>query len=123
MKRRNGLHDFSIHEDSKGTKRTRLHVMQGGRCYLCSGAFTRRGNRCTDDHVTPKRMGGTRKGNILLACGPCNWEKGDRAPTACEALLCVSIYLRMPASDVEQGWHEANRFIPLRARLAMQAAE
>lgn len=118
--------DFSEDRGNVGTKFKRLYAVQGARCYLCREPFTRR-NMPSEDHVRPKskmaRGRPKRPGNILLACGPCNWGKGDREPHPCEVIFLTSIYLRMPGVDRGPRWMKANRFIPLRARLAAQAVE
>lgn len=62
----------------------------GGRCCYCNGVLTRetRGNRrdstATGEHITPLAsapggiMGGTRFGNMALACHGCNHERGTK---------------------------------------------
>lgn len=74
-------------------RRADLLQFQGRRCYLC-GKWMR---RPSDDHVVPKRMGGRRGRNILLAHSGCNAAKADRAPFACELLFASAVYDRIEA--------------------------
>lgn len=56
------------------------YVVQRGRCLYC-GARKPMGDM-TQDHVTPKRQGGSHTAhNVALCCLPCNEQKGDRIPT------------------------------------------
>jgi 5-methylcytosine-specific restriction endonuclease McrA len=48
------------------------------RCHICGRRFTKK-NPATIDHVTPLVLGGTNDlGNLALAHGSCNSEKGGR---------------------------------------------
>src|ERR1019366_6122295 len=47
-------------------------------CQYCGKEFVSKD--LTLDHVTPKCYGGKKLWtNIVLACGPCNWERGNNA--------------------------------------------
>ncbi len=81
--------------DRSRFRRRRADLMKflGRRCYLC-GKWMR---RPSDDHVVPKRLGGRRGRNILLAHSACNAAKADRAPYPCELLLTAAVYDRIEA--------------------------
>lgn len=84
-----------------GRRRAVLWELQRGRCYLCGKKMRRvrhtRPEVASDDHVMPKRLGGTRLNNILLAHRRCNLAKADRAPHPCEQLFAAIIYERIAA--------------------------
>lgn len=61
--------------DSKRRK-IKLMKLYGKRCAYCKNTFSRR--TLTEDHVIPKCLGSGRIGNIVLACEPCNKEKGNK---------------------------------------------
>ena len=65
--------------------RKRQWAKQNGLCYYCSVSLKNR--RTNVEHVIPMSRGGTNKAkNLLLPCGPCNKEKGNRKPTKDERL-------------------------------------
>lgn len=50
-----------------------------GRCYHCGGSFPR--EALTMDHLVPLARGGrSTKKNVVVACKPCNNEKGCLFP-------------------------------------------
>lgn len=65
--------------------RRALFLFQNGRCYLCGETLNPRSPKTTFDHVDPDNR--KLEGNALLACGPCNQLKADRAPYACELMF------------------------------------
>lgn len=69
-------------------RRTVIAALQGFRCYLCGEEFADVA-LATEEHVVPRALGGKTRENILMACQPCNVEKGHREPRPCEV-----IYLR-----------------------------
>lgn len=83
---------MSLKEDKRRWKRKRaaLFIAQRKCCYLCCKRMYP-GNGSTDDHVTPKSLGGRRENNILLAHRKCNARKADRAPFPCEVLFLAAI--------------------------------
>lgn len=53
-----------------------MYLKQKGRCYYCGSRFSIR--KMTKDHLVPKGKGGSDSlSNYVLACYPCNHEKGD----------------------------------------------
>lgn len=112
-------------EQARAHKFRRIYELQGGRCYLCGDPFESQA-KATDDHVTPKAMGGRRTANILHACRGCNHAKSHRAPRPCELIYLEAINRSLPRHDLKRasGKHvELPPFTPLRQRLAAQAAE
>lgn len=67
----------------------KLYHRQGGKCFYCSQPiqlvpWSHQGNKplgYTKDHFFAKSKGFTLKGNMVLACYPCNTEKDARPPT------------------------------------------
>ncbi len=56
--------------------RRKLKRFYGNKCYYCTCAFTS-GQKVTLDHKMPRSRGGTDDiSNIVLACWPCNQDKG-----------------------------------------------
>jgi 5-methylcytosine-specific restriction endonuclease McrA len=54
-----------------------LYSRDGGICQYCGDKIGM--SAATIDHVTPRSRGGKNTWeNVCLACGPCNYEKGDR---------------------------------------------
>lgn len=102
----------------------RVWDAQAGRCFLCPDDFTP-DDWPTWEHVRPRSTGGDRRGNVLLAHSDCNNRKGRRDAYPCEMIFLVAINERLPKVD-EAGWlkrHGVAPFIPLRQRLAVEAAE
>lgn len=85
-----------------------LLCAQNGRCFYCEAAFdgprtrhhSKPGREWTKDHLLPLAHGHGAKGNIILACGKCNAEKGDRPATPAE--IRHAIELRAQAAK----WYE-----------------
>lgn len=61
---------------SKGhdTWRHKQFLAQGGTCYYCDEPLN--GARINEEHVIPKKHGGSIK-DLVLACARCNKEKGN----------------------------------------------
>lgn len=52
-------------------------IAHNARCYYCQKALAK--DEVTMDHVVPMLRGGrSTKGNVVMACKPCNNEKKDR---------------------------------------------
>lgn len=84
---------------------------QGGKCFYCGcRIYIRPPSTPVDigrernlemrphtlDHVTPSTKGGKHSGkNLVLACGPCNNDKGDRMPTP-EELSALASIVKLP---------------------------
>lgn len=61
----------------KGRRNTVFH-RDGGRCRYCGAEIL---TDYTLDHVVPRvQGGGSTLDNLVLACRPCNTEKGGRTP-------------------------------------------
>lgn len=59
--------------------RESIYIRDNGRCQYCERPIGRR--ESTYDHVIPKCRGGdTHWENIVLACRPCNQQKGSKTP-------------------------------------------
>jgi 5-methylcytosine-specific restriction endonuclease McrA len=86
---RHGL-DPAIRNRSKPL-RSRIWLAQGKRCYLCNREIALAS--ATDEHVTPRSKGGRTRSNILVADGPCNVRKANRAPYPCEILYLAYVNL------------------------------
>lgn len=61
-----------------------------GVCFYC-GTFLTKGHPLrTVDHVIPRAKGGAnRMWNLVVACKPCNRDKGDREPTSEELAVIM----------------------------------
>lgn len=78
----------------------RLLIWQQRRCYLCAckmnyvayHGWMHDQRFATFDHVVPRKWGGKRGGNVLLACRACNTAKADRIPTVCEMFYLREAY-------------------------------
>lgn len=85
-----------------------VYTRDKGRCQYCGEGLTRR--TATLDHVLPRSRGGkTVWTNVVVACMPCNQEKGDRTPEEAGFVL-----LREP---------ERPRHLPETLRLAVKRSE
>jgi 5-methylcytosine-specific restriction endonuclease McrA len=57
--------------------RSNIYRRDGGRCVWCDRHLDMRD--ATLDHVTPKSAGGgNTQQNLVLACSPCNFSRGNR---------------------------------------------
>ena len=66
------------YENTSSVRFTKSNVLLRDQfmCQYCGEEFL--GSELTLDHVHPKSMGGKKSwDNIVCACGPCNWERGD----------------------------------------------
>lgn len=60
------------------------NLIANARCYYCTTPVSR--NQATMDHIVPLAQGGRSvKGNVVVACKPCNSAKRDR--TAAEWMI------------------------------------
>lgn len=65
-----------INSKRKIRKKRTVVARDGQRCFYCQDEFPL--DELTLDHVVPKSRGGTNENeNLVLACGPCNWDKGS----------------------------------------------
>lgn len=84
-------------------RRTVIAALQDFRCYLCGHEFADV-SLATEEHVVPRARGGKTRENILMACQPCNVEKGHREPRPCELLYLRAVNFALangaPASRV-----------------------
>lgn len=56
-----------------------IYARDHGNCQYCGNRVAR--NEFTYDHVVPRTQGGsTEWGNVVVACVPCNQQKGGRTP-------------------------------------------
>lgn len=78
-----------------------LCAAQDGRCFYCNGLFcgqsgtrmkTRKVGRWTRDHLRARSNGHGLGGNTVLACAPCNMNKGAREPTDDELTRASMIF-------------------------------
>lgn len=72
----------------------RLLEAQGGFCGICGERLRR---SPSVDHVVPRCHGGRNDGNRIIAHVPCNFRKGDRAPTGCELVMLAAVNARLAA--------------------------
>lgn len=60
-------------------RRQRLAARDGARCFYCECDLEPDSVVATADHVIPACRGGSNQlGNLVLACKPCNTDKGDQ---------------------------------------------
>jgi len=60
-------------------KARQQYQLQSGRCAWCSRDFPL--EKMTRDHAIPRSLGGSPDwDNIVLACEPCNYRRGDNLP-------------------------------------------
>ena len=69
--------------------RLRLYEAQGGVCAICGQKMGR--SKVTIEHVTPRKAGGHRPGNIVAAHAKCNNRKAARPPTGCELIWLAAV--------------------------------
>ncbi len=75
--------------------RENVYTRDKGRCAYCGTKIKR--SEATYDHVVPRSQGGpTRWDNIVIACLPCNQQKGGRTPQ--EAGLRLRVQPERPRS-------------------------
>lgn len=79
----------------------KMFEAQNGCCYLCGWPF-REDHWATDDHVTPRSLGGSNGKNVALAHQGCNTWKGNRKPYPCELLSLEAINARLEWMGWEQ---------------------
>lgn len=76
----------NIHNDMTKERYVASVLFFGGRCCYCNAAMSKHGkNRATGEHITPISpeksddiSGGTRFGNMALACNGCNRQRGNK---------------------------------------------
>ncbi|MFJ7207490.1 HNH endonuclease [Streptomyces sp. NPDC098789] len=69
-----------------------LAERDGPRCFHCRRPFAADMVGATLDHYVPRALWKTwRQRNLVLACAPCNWSKGDRLPWTVAALLLRNV--------------------------------
>jgi 5-methylcytosine-specific restriction endonuclease McrA len=67
-----------FHEQTTRVRFTKnnLYFRDNGQCQYCGEHFSAK--ELTMDHVLPRSLGGKKVWtNIVLSCGPCNWERGS----------------------------------------------
>ena len=87
-----------------------LYWRDNGTCQYCGNHFAAKD--LTLDHVTPRCYGGKKVwDNIVLACGPCNWQRSDdisvrpiRMPRKPTYYQLVSERKKFPISISHESW-------------------
>lgn len=82
------------------TRRTRIYRRDGGRCRFCGMPLSR--DAFTLDHLLPKSRGGPDWDvNLVVACSPCNNQKGDRTLEAAGMELRGMQAFRYPWQEIQ----------------------
>lgn len=73
-------------------QKRRLYQLYGGHCFYCLREIEERSDNNTRDHLIPKARGGTNKiDNLVLACKPCNNERGCKQAVRYLLRWCASL--------------------------------
>lgn len=92
--------DYQSVDPSQQRLRGALLRAQGGRCGICAGKM--KNMLCVNiDHVVPRALGGSDRGNRMAVHIACNDRKGCRPPTACERLMLCATNLRLDVTRPE----------------------
>jgi 5-methylcytosine-specific restriction endonuclease McrA len=103
-----------FHEQTTRVRFTKnnLYFRDNGECQYCSEKFPSK--QLTLDHVIPRSHGGRKVwSNIVLSCGPCNWERGNdhrikpkRAPKKPTYYELVNHRKNFPIHVSHESWNQ-----------------
>lgn len=102
--------DIRKRRRTSGAKREKIYVRDRLRCQYCNLKYKHKHPKTgvifdkdymTLDHIVPQSRGGaTSSDNLVLACKPCNQQKGDRTPEEAGMPLLTSLTLLKAQIDV-----------------------
>ena len=76
----------------RANQKRQLYKLYGGHCFYCLCEIERASENDTRDHIIPKVRGGANSlNNYVLACKPCNNERGSKQAVRYLLRWCASL--------------------------------